>query len=133
MKKNRWTGLFVLVVIMLVAASCNLFTPGPGKTAQSFFKAMNEGEVYEAMGYLSIDTIQSLGYDKWRSAFIEGANAMAAKGGMQSMKIINEHIVGDTAQVAFEMEYGNGEIEVDTLELVKENDAWKIVINPWEK
>lgn len=133
MKTHKWIRLSLLVVILFATISCGILNPGPGKTVQSFFKALDKGEINEAMEYLSVQTIQTLGYDKWRTALAEAANSLASSGGIKSVKIMNEDIIGDTARVTFEVELKNGETEIDTFELVKENDEWKIVVDLWQK
>lgn len=133
MKRNKWTVIALLVLLLLATISCGSLNSGPGQTVERFFKALDKGEIDDAMGYLSIDTIQALGYDKWNAALTDVAFSIQESGGIRSVKIADEKIIGDTARVTFELKSGDKETESDSLELIKENDEWKIVLDPWQK
>lgn len=59
---------------------------------QRFFRAIDQGEINEAMGYLSSSTLQSLGDDKWQAALIEASHQMADQGGLKSVQIVDETV-----------------------------------------
>ncbi|RMH42604.1 MAG: DUF4878 domain-containing protein [Gammaproteobacteria bacterium] len=128
--KNKILIVFAILLGATLLTGCSA---GPGKTVQRFFVAIDKGEIEEAIGYLSSSTIQSLGYDKWRAALIEASNQMAAEGGLKSVKVVEETVKGDIAQVTVKIVMGNGSEESDSVDLIKEDGDWKIRIDPWSK
>jgi len=126
--------ILVVVVLLLANLSCGIFTKGPDKTVESFYKAVDKGKVDEALGYLSYDTIQTLGYNKWRSALTDASRQASLEGeGIKRIKILEKNVNGDFAWVTVEVFYKDGTSEVSTFDLVKENNEWKLEINPWMK
>lgn len=127
--KKRIICITVFLLAILLAG-CSV---GPRVVVQNFFQAVDNGNIDEAMGYLSTSTIQSLGYGKWQAALIEGSQQMAAQGGLRSINIVNETINGDIAQITFRITMGDGSEETNNVDLVKEDGNWKIRIDPWSK
>ena len=120
---------FFLVIILLslfAGTSCNPFTPGPAQTVKNFYRAIEAGKIEEAMALLSNRVVQNLGKDKIQRGLTEQAREMKEKGGIQSITIIEEDIVGDTAEISFRITPGNGEVMEETIDMIKENDKWKL-------
>jgi len=126
--------ILVIVVLLLANLSCGVFSKGPEKTIESFFTAVDKGNIDKALGYLSYGTIQTLGYDKWRSALVEASHQATLEGeGLKRIKIQNETVNGDIARVTVEIFYEDGSSEVNTFDLIKEDNEWKIELDPWMK
>lgn len=132
--KAKRRVILAAIVLLLANLSCGIFSKSPENTVKSFYKALDKGEVDEALGYLSMETTQTLGYDKWRAALIDASRQTSMEGeGIKQIEILESDVNGDIAWVRVEVRYENGTSEVTTLDLVKENDEWKIEINPWLK
>lgn len=106
---------------------------GPGSTVEKFFEAVGAGEIDEAITYLSNSTIQTLGTDKWKAVLSDLTRAINEEGGIKSVEILDEAVTGDLATVTFSLRMGNGSEDTDSVELFKENDNWKIYIDPYTK
>ena len=83
----------MVVVLILANLSCGIFTKGPEKTVESFFKAVDKGKVDEAIGYLSYETIQSLGYDKWSVVLLDMSRQASQEG--EGVKRIRRVVIRD--------------------------------------
>jgi len=122
--------VIMLVFVLAVSVGCSA---GPGTVVEKFFKALEGGEIDEAIGYLSSRAVQTLGADKWRSALAEMSRQIEAEGGMGEVKVLNEIENGDIATVEVELTDNNGNSDTETFNLVKEDGDWKIDIDPFTK
>jgi hypothetical protein len=120
--------LIVLISAMLVGCS-----PSPGKVAKNFLEAVEKGEINKAVGYLSNSTLHSLGEGKWLAGLTEVSKEMKEKGGIKSIKISEENIQGDFAQVKLAFLMGDGSEDTDIFDMIKEGRDWKIEVDPWSK
>ena len=126
--------ILAVVVLLLANLSCGLFNKSPENTVKSFYRAVDKGEVDEAIGYLSMGTVQTLGYDKWRAALMDASRQASMKGeGIRRIEVLDSAENGDIAWVRVDVRYENGSSDVTTIDLVKENNEWKIEMNPWAK
>ena len=128
MKNKIFAILALLIVIFLAGCS-----PGPGKTVQKFFRAVDAGEVEDAMGYLSASSIQSMGYEKLQAGLVDMSYQMAAQGGLKSVNILDQSVNGDIAQVVVEIVLGDGTADTNRMDLIKESGDWKIRVDIWSK
>lgn len=121
MGKRIWVVLVILAILLVGCSSA-----GPGKTVEKFFTAVEDGEIEEAMSYLSSSTVQLLGAEKWQAALIEGSQEMASEGGIKSIETFDENIHGDIATVSMTLTMADGSQETETIDLIKEDGDWKI-------
>ena len=130
MKNTRLLTILTLLLFAVLLVGCST---GPGNTVQKFFQAVDKGQIEEAMGYLSSSTLQTLGTDKWRAALVEASSQMAAEGGLRSVKIVEENVNGEIAQVTVSITVGDGTEETESIDLIMEDGDWKIHIDLWSK
>lgn len=129
-KKLILVGL--LAALMMVTVSCSVLS-GPKAAVKGFFNALDNSDVEKAIGYLSTGTIDTIGYSKWITVIEEMIDEIAAKGGIEEIDIGEEITTGDFSQVDVGIRFGDGSYEDSTIELVKEDGAWKIEMNPFLK
>jgi hypothetical protein len=129
MKRRQFIALTLFTVSSVVFYGC--FKRGPGKTVELFYRSLEKGDIDNAMGVFSSSTTNNFPRNKIQLYMNEAVKETQEKQGIKSFKIDREDITGDTAKVSYTVEYGNGTIENETLELIKENGEWKI--NPTGK
>jgi hypothetical protein len=67
-----------------------------------------------------------IGKEKLRAGLQEATRKVLAKGGLQSVDIVDEKAAGDVADVTALLKYGNGTQEREANQLAKENGAWRL-------
>ena len=131
--KNKYGIALAVLALVLSTLACSIFQAGPGKTAQKFITAIENGKVEEALGYLSSTTLQSLGEEKWRSLIVQMSQQISSQDGIKSTKVTEEVVNGDIATVTLQINYGDGTNEISSMEMIKEDGEWKVNINPYSK
>jgi len=126
MKKIALFTLLILTVLMI--SSCGLFSPGPGKVVEKFYRYVEKGELESAKNLFAKQIQEAMG-GKLMAGLSEETNHIKDKGGVKDIEIINEEITGESARVTARVSYGNGSDKSDNTKLIKENGAWKITIS----
>lgn len=124
MKRRKFILIAILTGSSTLVSSC--FKSSPAKRVEKFTRLMEKGNVNEAMTFFSVNFTKILGEDKTRLALSEGVKDIQRKGGIKSFTVNSETITGDLATVKYTVEYEDGSQEYNEVELVKENDEWKI-------
>lgn len=121
----RWLPrLFPLVAVLIALSAC--LASGPGGAVKSFYKAIENGKIEDALGLVSSQVTSSLGLDKTRAALTKASRDIHEKGGVAKFEIVKEDVVGEVAEVEIHIRYGNGTEETEKVKLVKEEGRWKI-------
>ncbi len=122
----------VLVILfgLVVLTGCST---SPGSVVEKFFKAIEDGEITDAVGYLSTSSVQTLGEEKWRALLTEATADLSNSGGIDKVDVLSEETTGEIATVAVDISYGDGSSNAETFNLVKEDGDWKIQIDPYSK
>jgi hypothetical protein len=123
--KKRMFVLVVTIVMLVLCANCQL-SSGPGKTVKNFYSLVEAGEIDQALTLLSNKMLRSIGKDKLKSGFAQETRRTKERGGINSMEITKEDVVGESGEVNIKLQYGNGEKKADNVKLIKENGDWKI-------
>jgi hypothetical protein len=124
MKRRQFINITVASSLAIILSSC--FKPGPGKTVEKFHRSIETGELDQAIGLFSSSITDSFGTEKLRLAMSQAASQTKEKGGIKSFKVNSEEITGDIAKVNYTIIYNDDSTTTDTIELIKENDQWKI-------
>jgi hypothetical protein len=131
--KSNIRILFAIIALILSTLACAMFPSGPGKTVQQFFNSLERGEIQEAKSYMSSSSLQSLGSDKWDSVLVQLSQQISSSGGIDKVDITEENVNGDIASVTVQITFGNGTSETSVLDLVKENNQWKLALSAGSK
>jgi hypothetical protein len=123
----RCASLISLLCSTLLVGGCS--AGSPSATVVKFYDLVEKGEAGEAMKFLSGSMTESLGAEKIQMGLREAAREMSEKGGVDEFKIVEEKVLGEIAEVRVEIKYGNGTVENEEVQLVRENGRWKIELS----
>ena len=99
---------------------------GPAGTAKDFFWALEQGNVEEARGLMSSQLRTLLNDQKLGMALAQNRAQAQQREGLQDIEVVQETVNGDRAVVQLKLTYGNGLTDVQNVQLVQEEGAWKI-------
>lgn len=114
----------VALVVTALLASCG--AGSPQDAAEDFYRAVEAGEITEAMEMLSADTYEDLGREKIRTALEMQTRRIAEQGGIERFEVTEEKIMGEIADLEVEITLGDGTIMNETVHLRKVDREWKI-------
>lgn len=125
---KRFLGLVLLASLTVGLTGCR---PSPGGTVRGFFLDLEQGEINDATDTLAnTDSDDYLG-SKIKMGLQEAPAAIEEKGGIRNIEILDETVNGDLATVSYRINFKDDSVEEGTMELIKEEDGWKI--NPMSK
>ena len=127
MTKTKALSVALLTVVALVG--CSSFRSGPGDVVEKFVRHVEAGETTEAAALLSGDLVNNLGPDKLRRVLAEQTRQIQSKGGISSIEIVSEDMLGETAEVTAVTTYGNGSTQRETTKLIQKDGEWKIALS----
>lgn len=125
MKRRHFIAISVLSAIAMMMGSCSQKN-NPGATVEKFHYAIEKGEISEATSLLSSTVIDSLGEEKIKTSMSQAVRNLQDKQGIKSIKINEEKVIGEVANVAYTITYGDDTEEDNTAQLIKEDRQWKI-------
>lgn len=114
----------VLVAVALLASAC--FGGGPVATVKAFYERVEQGELDEAVELFSTTLRSQIGDDKLKQGLQSATREIDQKGGVAKMKILEENIIGEVADVEVEITYGDGSSETTKMSLIKEDGRWRL-------
>ena len=126
MKRLSQTICFSLSVLWL-ASACQL--GGPEAVIKKFYRALEKGNLEEAVSLLSSRITETLGEEKIKTGLAEAAREMQQKGGVKSLEITQMNVTGEIADAQVKLKYGNGSIDTEKVRLIKEKGRWKIDVD----
>lgn len=115
-----------LAVFALILSGCGIFQPGPARTVESFYRSVEKGELEQAGRLLSSQFTQGIPTNKLQQVFAQQTRQIRDKGGITSIKVEQEEIIGETATVVVLITMGNGETQTQRHTLIKEGGVWKL-------
>jgi len=103
----------------------------PSDIAKEYIYHLSKGEFEAAAKFISAQmSARWLGtkeLDNAKTAYKEAIKeAIKETGGVKTIEIMIEDIVGEAAKVALIYTYNNGQVDTDYFKLVKESGGWKI-------
>ena len=121
--------LQAVFVAALAVTACG--APGPGKTVEQFYRAVESGRVDAATDMLSIADAEmaAIASAKLAAAFERERARFAEAGGIESIEVLSEEIDGNRATVNVRMIFGNGAEDEEGHDLVQVDGRWKISID----
>jgi len=120
---RRLTYLIVVTLLSLLLSACE---SDQGKTVIKYCKALDAGNVDEAVSYLSKDARQVLEGLGGRKLLAAAGEKFKERQGIKSIKIIKEKVVDQSATVDLLYNFKDGSKSPDNFPLVKEDGKWKI-------
>jgi hypothetical protein len=111
------------LALLLATTAC---AAGPKDVVEKFYRSVESGNINDALDQVSPRVIQSFGRPKLEQAIIGQNAAIKQAGGIKSVEFQGEQISGDIAKVPVKVTMNNGQIQQQTVTLIKEQGAWKI-------
>ncbi len=125
MKRRHFLAISVLSATAIMIGSCSQ-GKNPGATVEEFHYAIEKGEISEATNLLSSTVIDSIGEEKIKTGMSQAVRNLQDKQGIESIKITEEKITGEVANVSYTITYGDDTEEDNIAQLIKEDGEWKI-------
>jgi hypothetical protein len=117
--------LVVCLGLVSWSAGCN-FSGKPSKTVESLLRAVERGEIERGLNFFSTGLISRQGIESLKQGLSQASLELKEHGGIQSIKVLKENVVGEVAEVSVEITRGNGYVATAHYKLIKEKDTWKI-------
>jgi hypothetical protein len=114
-----------LLGLLSICAGCN-FSQKPSGTVESLLRADERGDIEQALTFFSGRMINKRGIGPLRADLSSTTAELKEHGGVKSIKVLNEEVVGEAAEVTVEITRGNGDTAAVRYKLIKEQGAWKI-------
>ncbi|MFL6200137.1 MAG: DUF4878 domain-containing protein [Thermoanaerobaculia bacterium] len=122
MKRTVVMSTSALVLALLVACAGRT----PAAAVKNFYRAVEEGDTDAAIALVSPEVVGLIGENKIKAGLQEQGLKIKQKGGISSIEIKDEAIVGEVAKITAVLTYGGGTAETENLKLKKMNGEWKI-------
>ncbi|MDX6443130.1 MAG: hypothetical protein QOH71_204 [Blastocatellia bacterium] len=122
---SRFPLGLILLALLSMNTGCS-FSAKPSKSVETLCRAVESGEVDRAATYFSSGFISKLGIEVLKENLSRSALELKEHGGIKSIKVLKEEVVGDVAEVTIEITRGNGNITPVHYKLIKDQGAWKV-------
>jgi hypothetical protein len=120
----RRLAVYVVSVCFIVLLACASNTPA--SAVKSFYRAIGDGKVDDALDLLSEKTVATVGKEKLRTGLQKATRDALDKGGITDIQITSEQIANEIANVTAIVKYGNGTAETEKVKLIKEGLGWRL-------
>jgi hypothetical protein len=120
----RFVLTMVLVGVM-TSVGCNL-SASPSKTVEALCRTVERGDVEKAGTFFSSGFVSRLGIGPLKTDLTDASLQLKNDGGIKSIRILKEDVVGDVAEVTVEVTRGNGNGATVHYKLIKEQGTWKV-------
>jgi hypothetical protein len=124
-KRSRVLLVLALLELLGINPGCSL-SPKPSKSVETLCRTVESGEVDRAATFFSSGLINKLGIDALKENLSQASVELKEHGGIKSIKVLKEDVIGDVAEVTIEITRGNGNISPVRYKLIKEQGVWKI-------
>lgn len=116
--------LFAAALAALTLTAC--LGGSPEQTAEDFYRAVEAGEITEAMDLLTDDTFDAVGRDKVRAALEMQTRRIADQGGIETFEVVESEVHAELADLQVRITLGDGSTMNETVNLRKVDGDWKI-------
>jgi hypothetical protein len=124
---NHHPRLVPVLIACLIAAFLTACLGGsPEKTAEEFYRAIEAGEISDAMELLNEDTYDHVGRDKIRAALEMQTRRIADQGGIKKFEVVKSDVRGEIADLEVLITLGDGTTMNETVNLHKIDGEWKL-------
>lgn len=110
----------------LIFEGCGVGAGGPSGTVRKFYQYMDAGDSDKVISLFSREITSNADEDKLKAGMVTSIESLKAKGGIKSLKFVEEEIVDDTATVKVTVTLGNDETSTETIKLAREDGVWKL-------
>lgn len=124
-KYSRALLVLALLELLSISPGCSL-SAKPSDSIETLCRTLERGEVDRAAGFFSSGLVNKMGIGALKEDLSRTAAELKEHGGIKSIKVLKEDVVGDIAEVTIEITRGNGNVTPVHYKLIKEQGAWKI-------
>lgn len=116
--------LLTLLFTTILLAGC--FAKGPSDVIESFHTRVEAGKLDSAIELLSSQTRSQLSPAKLKQALQKTTQEIDSKKGIKKVEVIEEKIIGETAEVTVKIHFGDETELTDKNSLIMEDGEWRI-------
>lgn len=113
------------LIVLMAALFMSSCSSGPSKTVVKFYGALAQGDIDAATRRLSSTLVAQSG-PKLLAGLAQQAKSIQDKGGIASVVVVSEEVGETNATVVVEVRFGNGSVQRESNNLIKENGKWKL-------
>jgi hypothetical protein len=106
---SRFLLGLALLALLSMNTGCSL-SAKPSKSVETLCRTVESGEVDRAATFFSSGFINKLGIAALKENLSRATAELKEHGGIKSIKVLKEDVVGDVAEVTVEITRGNGNI-----------------------
>lgn len=116
--------LCTLILATILIAGCS--ATSPSDVVKEFHSRIEAGELESAIEFLSSGTLSRVSPDKLKQGLQQTTRQIDSKGGIKKIEIVEEKVIGETAEVTVKIYFGDGTEHTDRSSLIKEDGKWRI-------
>ncbi|HWM92033.1 MAG TPA: DUF4878 domain-containing protein [Thermoanaerobaculia bacterium] len=113
-----------LMLAFALLAACAGRTPS--SAVENFYRAVEKGDTNAAIELISPEVVGVIGEEKIKAGLQEQGLKIKEKGGISSIELKDETVVGEVAKITAVLKFGDGSEETEQLKLEKLDGQWKI-------
>ena len=114
-----------LLALLTISPGCSL-SAKPSKSVETLCRTLERGEIDRAAAFFSSGLVNKFGIEALKEDLSRTTAELKEHGGIKSIKVLKEDVVGDVAEVTIEITRGNGNVSSVHYKLIKEQGAWKV-------
>jgi hypothetical protein len=114
-----------LLELLSVNPGCSL-SAKPSKSVETLCRAVESGEVDRAASFFSSGFINKLRIGVLKENISRSTVELKEHGGIKSIKVLKEEVIGDVAEVTIEITTGDSNSSLVHYKLIKDQGAWKV-------
>jgi len=122
---SRLLLVLALLELLIINPGCSL-SAKPSTKVETLCRTVESGEVDRAATFFSSGLINKLGIAALKEDLSRSAVEIKEHGGIKSIKVLKEDVVGDVAEVSVEITRRNGNVTTVHYKLIKEQGVWKV-------
>jgi hypothetical protein len=124
-KCSRILLVLALLELLTINPGCSL-SAKPSKSVETLCRAVESGDVDRAASFFSSGFINKLGIGALKENLPRATAELKEHGGINSIKVLKEEVVGDVAEVTIEITRGDSIASLVHYKLIKDQGAWKV-------
>jgi len=118
--------VFIVILLMMLFGCGNKQDKVLDKVVISYCKALDAGNLDDAISYLSKAAKQQLDSTGGKPTLAQAVDAFKNRKGLKNVKISKREVNGPMATIMFIYNFNDGSTSNDFFPLVKEDGKWKI-------
>lgn len=121
--------IFSIFVVSLLISACGGYPSTPSGVVEKMFNASFKLEYKKGQNYVAKESMQEVErqIEEYEKLPKEQRSALKKASKLFKFKVLGEEINGDSAEVTVELS-GYGTTAEETIDLVKEDGNWKVIL-----